>query len=77
MKKKYTINSQEVTKKRFFKMLRGDCRKVIETTEAGGLGVDLSDFDEKKYQHTLRSLRSGHMVLFLDAGRTYAYQQIC
>ena len=70
--KEYLINSKPVAKHEFFASLRQDCRKVVSTTAvAGWCGVDICGFDEREYEHTLRSLRKGHTVLFLDAGRTY------
>ena len=70
---RYHINSKEVSKKEFFRSLRGDCQKVAcSHVIAGWGGVDTMVFDEKKYRQTQASLRKGHMVVFFDRGRTYA-----
>lgn len=69
----YHINSKEVSKKEFFRSLRGDCQKVVHTEViAGWCGVNTLGFDEKKYRQTQANLRKGHMVVFFDRGRTYA-----
>ena len=74
---RYLINSKEVPKNEFFRSLRQDCVKVTDThVVAGWCGIDVKTFDEKRYRRTLAGLRRGHMVLFLDQGRTYSYQRI-
>lgn len=71
--KKYLINNREITRKAFFASLRQDCSKVISTTViAGWCGVDISRFDEKHYRRCLRRLRQGHVLCFLDKGRSYS-----
>jgi len=68
----YRINSREVPKAEFFRMLRQDCVKVASTTvSAGWCGVDQVVFDPQKYRQSLRRLRNGHILCFYDRGRTY------
>ena len=70
--KEYYINSIVTSKEVFFKWLRVDCRKVVDTdVVAGWCGVDICDFDKKKYSQMLRKLRKGEIVMFLDSGRVY------
>lgn len=72
MKRRYTINSKDVTKQEFFASLRGDCRKVVATGNVGGFGACIMDFDKKAYNHALRSLRAGRVLVFADTERVYA-----
>lgn len=71
--KRYTINSKEVGKKEFFQTLRADCVKVVSVTVLpSDMSAAVLDSDPQKYARVQRSLRAGHMVLILEAGRTYA-----
>lgn len=69
--RKYFINNKEVSKKKFFLYLHQDCTKVISTSSIGGLGVELKDFDQKKYNQCKRSLQKGNICLFMASGRSY------
>jgi hypothetical protein len=74
--KKYTINRKPVPQKEFFTTLRSDCQKVVSTDViAGWCGVDVCDFDSKKYDRMCKTLRQGVTVIFFDSGRVYDTQK--
>ncbi|WP_308856710.1 hypothetical protein [uncultured Oscillibacter sp.] len=69
----YQINGQIVPRAEFFSCLRQDCSRIVSTTVISGwCGVDVLEFDEKRYHRCLRQLRQGHLICFFDRGRTYS-----
>ena len=69
---KYLLNQKEVPKQVFFRSLREDSCKVIQTSAVGnGLGVDITQFDRAKYRRSQRQLQRGHILVFCGSGNTY------
>ena len=73
----YLINNEKFTKKDFMTELKSCCRKVIHTEViAGWCGVDLVDFDEEKFNKTMRDIEKGYVVLFLQYNKTFKRQKV-
>jgi hypothetical protein len=73
MRRKYVyyFNKEEVSKKEFVHKLQMDCQKVVSTDYSCGFGVDLMDFDKKKFNEQMRAIEDGSHVVFLSSRNTY------
>lgn len=67
----YYFNKEEVSKKEFVHKLQMDCQKVVSTDYSCGFGVDLMDFDKKKFNEQMRAIEDGSRVVFLSSRNTY------
>lgn len=55
-KYQYYVNGEPVTKKEMVKRLKECCYKVTDTMQVGLIGVDMTEFDEKKFNRSLRHI---------------------
>lgn len=63
----YFVDGTLVPKKDFFDKLKSQCRRIVDTQViAGWCGVDVVEFDEKKYKRCLRSINEGVDIMFFD-----------
>ena len=78
MKRKYVyyFNATEVSKKEFVHKLQMDCQKVVSTDYSCGFGVDLMQFDKKKFNENMRSIEDGSHVIFLDSKNKYYRREV-
>ena len=60
MRKKYNyfVNGTKMSRKEFMDKLKMDCQKVVHTNWCGDIGIDLCDFDKKKFNHYMRSVKN-------------------
>lgn len=78
MKRKYIyyFNATKVSKKEFVHKLQMDCQKVVSTDYSCGFGVDLMQFDKKKFNENMRSIKDGSHVIFLDSKNKYYRREV-
>lgn len=63
----YFVDNVQVPRKEFFAKLKSQCRRIVDTQViAGWCGVDVVEFDEKKYKKCLRSINEGVDIMFFD-----------
>ena len=68
----YFVNGEKMARKDFIKELKSCCQKVIRTDViAGWCGVNLMDFDEKKFRESMRDIEKGVTVMFLGNNKTF------
>jgi hypothetical protein len=61
----YFIDDVQVPRKEFFARLRDRCQRVARTDViAGWCGVDIMEFDEKKYKRCLRDINDNVEIFF-------------
>lgn len=67
MRKKYNyfVNGKMMPRKEFMEKLKMDCQKVVQTDLCGDLGIDVCDFDEKKFNHYMYEIDNG-VILFIN-----------
>lgn len=64
----YFVDDVQVPRKEFFSRLRDRCQRVAHTDViAGWCGVDIMEFDEKKYKRCLRDLNDGVEIFILGS----------
>ena len=64
----YFVNNVQVPKKDFFAQLRDSCQRVVDTDViAGWCGVDIMEFDEKRYKRCLRDLNDGVEIFIIGS----------
>lgn len=58
MRKKYNyfVNGKVMPRKEFMDKLKMDCLKVVRTDYCGDIGIDLCEYDEKKFNHYMRAV---------------------
>lgn len=74
MRKKYEyfVNGDKIGRKEFMEELKKCCCKVVDTDViAGWCGIDFVEFDEKKFNKTMRSINNGSIVMFFDTQKTF------
>ena len=78
MKRKYVyyFNAEEISKKEFVHKLQMDCQKVVSTDYSCGFGVDLMEFDKKKFNENMRAIEDGSHVVFLDSKNKYYRREV-
>ena len=63
----YFVDNIQVNRNEFFEKLRSQCTKVVDThVIAGWCGVDVLDFDEKKYKRCLKDINDNVEIFFFD-----------
>lgn len=70
----YFIDDIQVPRKDFFTKLKSQCRRVVDTQViAGWCGVDVVEFDEKKYKRCLKDINDNVEIFFIDGktGRSF------
>lgn len=73
----YFINNNKVARKDFITELKSCCQKVIHTDViAGWCGISLMDFDEKKFNRTMRDIEKGVIGMFLDCQKTFKREKV-
>jgi hypothetical protein len=77
-KYKYYVNNKECkNKKEFMEILKQHCTKVIRTDWVNEyIGIDLEDFDEKKFKENMRAIEYGTSIIFLSSGTIFSRKQI-
>lgn len=67
MRKKYNyfINGKVMSRKEFMGKLKMDCKKVIRTDYCGDIGIDLCEYDEKKFNHYMYKINNG-VIVFIN-----------
>lgn len=65
MRKKYNyfVNGELMPRKEFADKLKRHCNKVIRTDWCGDIGIDLCEFDEKKFNHYMRAVNNYAAVI--------------
>ena len=58
MRKKYNyfVNGKVMPRKEFMGKLKMDCLKVVRTDYCGDIGIDLCEYDEKKFNYYMRAV---------------------
>ena len=77
-KYKYYVNNKECkSKKEFAEKLKQCCVKVVRTDWVNEyIGVDLAEFDEKKFRENMRAIEYGTSVIFLSSGTIFSRKQV-
>lgn len=61
----YFVDDVQVPRKKFFSRLRNRCQRVAHTEVINGwCGVDIMEFDEKKYKRCLRDINDNVEIFF-------------
>lgn len=78
MRKKYEyfVNNEKLTRKDFLSKLKNCCYRVVDTQMVGLIGVDFTEFDEKKFNRELRAINNGVIVCFCDAQKTFSRKEV-
>lgn len=65
MRKKYNyfVNGKMMSRKDFMDKLKMDCQKVKRTDWCGDIGIDLCEFDEKKFNHYMYAVNNYMFVV--------------
>ena len=53
-----------------------DCQKVVNTDYSCGFGVDLMEFDKKKFNENMRAIEDGSHVVFLGSKNNYYRREV-
>lgn len=73
-KYQYYVNGEPVTKKEMVKRLKECCYKVTDTMQVGLIGIDTVEFDEKKFNRSLRHICDPSYA-FVAIGSTSFYRK--
>ena len=78
MRRKYVyfFNGKELNKKEFTHKLQMDCQKVVSTDYSCGFGVDLMQFDKKKFNENMKAIEDGSHVVFLNSKNKYYRREV-
>lgn len=66
MRKKYNyfVNGKMMSRKKFMDELKMDCQRIVETNCCGYIGIDVCEFDQKKFNHWMYEINRG-VILFI------------
>lgn len=75
-KYQYYVNNEPVTKKEMVKRLKECCYKVVDTMQVGLIGIDTVEFDEKKFNRSLRHICDPSYVCVIIGLTTFSRRKI-
>ena len=70
----YLINGKEMSRKEFMDRLRVDCQRVVKTGYYGYVGIDICEFDQKKFNHCVYEINRG--VILLIGNKDYRRKEV-
>lgn len=62
-KYQYYVNGEPVTRKEMVIELKNKCYRIICTEYIGGIGIDITETDEKKFNSLMRKIEKGYIIL--------------
>jgi hypothetical protein len=62
-KYQYYVNGKPVTRKEMVIELKNKCYRTIRTEYIGGIGIDITETDEKKFNSLMRKIEKGYIIL--------------
>lgn len=62
-KYQYYVNGKPVTRKEMVIELKNKCYRIICTEYIGGIGIDITETDEKKFNSLMRKIEKGYIIL--------------
>lgn len=72
----YFVDNVQVPRNDFFKQLRKySHRPKRVATIAGWCGVDIMEFDEKKYKEHVRDINNGYVVLVMNGKSSKSFKR--
>ena len=75
-KYQYYVNGKPVAKKEMIKRLKECCYKVIDTMQVGLIGIDTVEFDEKKFNRSLRHICDPSYLFVAIDSTTFSRKKI-
>ena len=75
-KYQYYVNGNPVTKKEMVKRLKECCYKVTDTMQVGLIGIDMVEFDEKKFNRSLRHIYDPSYLFVAIDSTTFSRKKI-
>lgn len=61
----YYINGIEMSRKEFMDKLKMDSQRVVRTDYCGDIGINLCEFDQKKFNHYMYEINKG-VIVFIN-----------
>lgn len=67
MRKKYNyfVNGKIMSRKEFMDELKMDSQRVVRTDYCGDIGINLCEFDQKKFNHYMYEINKG-VIVFIN-----------
>lgn len=75
-KYQYYVNGNPVTKKEMVVRLKECCYKVTDTMQVGLIGIDMVEFDEKKFNRSLRHICNPSYLFVAIDSTTFSRKKI-
>lgn len=75
-KYQYYVNGKPVTKKEMIERLKECCYKVVDTMQVGLIGIDTVEFDEKKFNRSLRHICDPSYLFVAIDSTTFSRKKI-
>lgn len=75
-KYQYYVNGKPVTKKEMIERLKEYCYKVVDTMQVGLIGIDTVEFDEKKFNRSLRHICDPSYLFVAIDSTTFSRKKI-
>lgn len=75
-KYQYYVNENPVTKKEMVERLKECCYKVTDTMQVGLIGIDTVEFDEKKFNRSLRHICDPSYLFVAIDSTTFSRKKI-
>ena len=75
-KYQYYVNGKPVTKKEMVKRLKECCYKVTDTMQVGLIGINTVEFDEKKFNRSLRHICNPSYLFVAIDSTTFSRKKI-